>query len=202
MDIFHQTNRRKIIRIFIRSFLIILSFILTVFLIAYFKSSLPEVRTIISIIFFGCIIFPVGLMSLSLIIWTIIHKKKKRVFESLELNKIDFADKEINEDKFWKLSENIKTRKVDKYVVNANLSESHPNQLEIEIPLKWRPVDKNEFKILEREFNPQNIELRIGCIVKHYSIKTLLGTRDFDKFNKEILEFIMLTKQKGFEPEI
>jgi hypothetical protein len=130
------------------------------------------------------------------------QKKKNMVFESLELNKIGFVDKEINQGRFWKLNENIKSKSVDNYVINANLSETHPNQLEIEIPLKWRQVDKSEFKVLESEFQFQNIELRIGCIVKQFSIKTLLATRDVTKFNKDILDFISLTKQKGFDPKV
>jgi len=131
-----------------------------------------------------------------------IQNKKKRLFESLELNKIGFVDKEINEERFWKLCENIKTKKVDNYVINANLSETNSNQLEIEIPLKWRPVDKNEFEVLESEFKLLNIELKIGCIVKQFSIKTLLAMKDSAKFNKGIFEFVSLTKQKGFEPEL
>ncbi len=201
MEIIHQTNRRKIFRILIRSSLIILSFILTVFIVAYFKNLLPNVKTIVLILFFGCIIFPAGLMPFSLIIWTMVQNKKKRVFESLELTKIGFVDKEINQDRFWKLNENIKTRKVDNYVINANLSETHPNQLEIQIPLKWRHVDINEFEVLESEFKSQNIELNIGSIVKLFSVKMLLTTNDYAKFNNDILEFICLTKQKGFDPE-
>ena len=130
-----------------------------------------------------------------------VQNKKKRVFESLELTKIGFVDKEINQDRFWKLNENIKTRKVDNYVINANLSETHPNQLEIQIPLKWRHVDINEFEVLESEFKSQNIELNIGSIVKLFSVKMLLTTNDYAKFNNDILEFICLTKQKGFDPE-
>jgi len=202
MDIFLQTNRRKIRRILIRSSLIIFSFILTVFLITNFKNSVPDLKTIILILFFGCIFFPAVLMFFSLLIWTKVQNRKQRAFENLELTKIGFVDKEINKERFWKLIENIKTRKVDNYVINANLSETHPNQLEIQIPLKWRQVDKNEFAVLESEFKSQNIELQIGCIVKLFSIKKLLATKDSAKFNKDILEFISLTKQKGFDPEL
>jgi hypothetical protein len=201
MDTIHQANRRKIIKILIRSCLIILSFILTVFSIAYFTNSLPDLKTIILVLFFGCIIFPVGLTLLSVLVWSLTENKKKMVFESLELNKIGFVDKEINQGKFWKLNENIKTKIVDNYVVNANFSETHANQLEIEIPLKWRQVDKNEFEILESEFKSQNIELTIGCIVKLFSTKILLATKDYNKLNKDILEFVNLAKQKGFDPE-
>jgi len=141
-------------------------------------------------------------MFFSLLIWTKVQNRKQRAFENLELTKIGFVDKEINKERFWKLIENIKTRKVDNYVINANLSETHPNQLEIQIPLKWRQVDKNEFAVLESEFKSQNIELQIGCIVKLFSIKKLLATKDSAKFNKDILEFISLTKQKGFDPEL
>lgn len=125
-----------------------------------------------------------------------------RVFESLELNKIGFVDKEINQDKFWTLNEMVKTKRQDNYVVNANLSATNSNQLEIEIPIKWRQVDKSEFKVLESEFRSHNIELRIGCIVKQFGTKTLLETTDFTRLNKDISEFISLIKQKGFEPEL
>ena len=186
----------------IRSSFMILSFIITILLIAHLKNSLPDVKTIILILLFGCIIFPIGLTSFSLIIWTFVQTKKKRVFESLDLNKIGFVYKEINEERFWKLNENIITKKVDNYVINANLSETHANQLEIQIQLEWRKIDKNEFEVLESEFKSQNIELNIGCIVKRFSIKTLLAKKDSTQFKKDILDFITLTKQKGFAPKL
>ena len=187
---------------FARCIVIILTMILIVFLIAYLHSSvLPDMILIFSVLIFSCIVLPVAIMSISLIIWIRLQKKKNKVFEIVEMNKIGFIDKEINEEEFWKLIEHIKTRNVDGYIINANLSDTYSNQLELTIPLKWRRVNKHEFTALENEFTSQNIKLEIGYIVKQFCIKTLLANRDSVTFNKHILDFVRLVKQKGFEPE-
>ena len=142
------------------------------------------------------------MISFSVSFWSMAQNRQRNIFKKLELNKIGFADKQINQDKFWKLNEIIKTKKVDNWTVNASVSEIQGNHLKIEIPLKWRQVDKTEFGILESEFKLQKIELDIGCIVKLYNIKMLLKDYDLSKFDIDILDFITLTKSKGFDPEL
>lgn len=195
-----QINKQKLISMLIRSSLIILVQLLIIFLIAYFNNALPNTTLIISIFAFGCIILPLVIILIGFLVWNITQRRKTKIYNKLELDKIGFTDKQINEESFWKLNESIKTKKIDDYTIAINLSETNSNQLEIEVPLRWRKVDKNEFKILDTEFKSQDIELRIGCIVKKVNIKSLLTNYDSENFNNNLNALITFIKAKGFKP--
>jgi hypothetical protein len=201
MSILSNANRSKILKISVRASLLILTAILIVLGIAHLLNSAPDFQTSLLILFFGCIVLPSAVLLGSVLIWVAAQKRKKMILDTLQLDKVGFVDKQIKQESFWELNETIKAKKIGNYTVNVNISDTHGDHLEVVLPLKWRHVNKSEFKILEDEWKSQNIELGIGCIVKRFKIKTLLRDYDVTKFDRDISDFVTLTNIKGFDPE-
>jgi hypothetical protein len=91
----------------------------------------------------------------------------------------------------------VQTKKISHYTIYVNLSKTHPNVLEVTIPLKWKQMNSTQFNELEKELKCQNIELRIGDIVKMYPIKKLFLDYHALTFNAAVSEFVAYTQAKG-----
>ena len=152
-------NKRKSIIIFFRTGLIFLVLIVVIFIMAYIKNSLPPFQLMITILSLSCIVFPAVLIIFFAISWVTRQKRKKKIFQALNLDRTGFETAEIYKEDFWKYTEYIRTTKVGVYTININLSEIKRNQIEVEILLSWRKIDKMEFIELEKIFKLENAQL-------------------------------------------
>lgn len=203
MDTFLKLNRNKLSPTFFRLSFVLLGAVFLVLTIAYFTHNLPNRQLLLVIILATSIGFALLIMFLTYIVWLLNCKARKRVFTKSPFNQIEnigFYKAYKGDNSKWMFTDEIKKGTLNGFTLTMDISKEKSHTLEFEIETKWKELNKSEYNRLMEKFKQQNIEFRIGSLVKYYNIKRPL-LKSLSDLKQELELFTSLLHKEGFEPK-
>ena len=204
MDTFLQLNREKLKTIFIRLSLVLLGVASIVLAIAYLTGNLPNRQLLISIILVTGIGFPLFILSLGYMVWSLNRRARQKVFFKTPFNLIEnigFHKAYLDESSKWALTEEIKEGKLNDFALRMNLSkEKGYHFIEFDIPVEWKKLGKSDYNSLTEKFKQHNAEFRIGSIAKFYDTRQQ-ASQTVSDIKQDLEIFTTLLRHSGFEPK-
>lgn len=172
------------------------------FIISYANGVLPDTALLLRILIVGCIGFPLVIVLWSVIYWLLKHKRQVRLYEVLSLNSNLYSDMLEYQHAFWLYTAIIKSRTVGGYIVKIMKAERGFQKVRLEIPLKWREIEKEEFRYLTRLFNPHGISLEIAVAVMELDLRNYKDRGGaMEAFERAVMTFVRLLQENRLEPE-
>ena len=203
MDTFLQLNRDKLRSTFTRLSLVLLGVVSIVLTVAYLTGNLPNGLLPFFIILATGVGFPLFIMLLGYMVWLLNRYARQKAFSKVPYNQIEdigFYKAYLGDSSKWSFIDEIKKGKLNGFTLTMDISKEKSHTLEFEIPTEWKKLDKNEDNRLTEKFKQQNVEFRIGSLVKQYNLKLPVSGTVYDL--KQDLELITtLLRQEGFEPK-
>ncbi|MGN6492876.1 MAG: hypothetical protein ACTHLE_12830 [Agriterribacter sp.] len=202
MKEFISLNRHKIIGMFFKTSLILSGAAFLFLSVGFLSSKSFDLRLVLSIFLSTCILFPLLVTGLSYFMWLISHRQRKKMFSRNPLSQLEsvgFYTALLNFDSKWSFTETIKERKLNGFRLRCGAASEKSNTIEFEVPVEWKHLDKQAFNRLNTELLQQNIELRIGTIVKVYNLREL-ATQTITQLDNSLQEFTEILRVQGFAP--
>ena len=203
MDTFLQLNRDKLRTTFTRLSLVLLGVVSIVLTVAYLTGNLPNGLLPFFIILATGVGFPLFIMLLGYMVWLLNRYARQKAFSKVPYNQIEdigFYKAYLGDSSKWSFIDEIKKGKLNGFTLTMDISKEKSHTLEFEIPTEWKKLDKSEHNRLTEKFKQQNVEFRIGSLVKQYNLKLPVSGTVYDL--KQDLELITtLLRQEGFEPK-
>ena len=203
MDTFLQLNRDKLRTTFTRLSLVLLGVVSIVLTVAYLTGNLPNGLLPFFIILATGVGFPLFIMLLGYMVWLLNRYARQKAFSKVPYNQIEdigFYKAYLGDSSKWSFIDEIKKGKLNGFTLTMDISKEKSHTLEFEIPTEWKKLDKSEYNRLTEKFKQQNVEFRIGSLVKQYKLKLPVSGTVYDL--KQDLELITtLLRQEGFEPK-
>ena len=203
MDTFLQLNRDKLRTTFTRLSLVLLGVVSIVLTVAYLTGNLPNGLLPFFIILATGVGFPLFIMLLGYMVWLLNRYARQKAFSKVPYNQIEdigFYKAYLGDSSKWSFIDEIKKGKLNGFTLTMDISKEKSHTLEFEIPTEWKKLDKSEYNRLTEKFKQQNVEFRIGSLVKQYNLKLPVSGTVYDL--KQDLELITtLLRQEGFEPK-
>lgn len=116
-----------------------------------------------------------------------------------QLESVGFHTALLSFDSKWSFTETIKERKLNGFRLRCGIGSEKGNTIEFEVQVEWKRLDKQGFSRLNTKLLQQNIELRVGSIVKVYNLKEL-ATQNITQLNNSLQEFTEILRVQGFAP--
>lgn len=205
MNTFLNLNRDKLKPIFMRVSLVFLGFVCIVLAIAYFSGNLPNGQLLFGILLTTGIGFPILVLFIGYIVWTLNHKARQKAFSKPPFNNIEsigFYKGFIDDSSKWALTEEIKEGKLNGFTLKMDMSrEKGRHTIEFETAVEWMKLDKSEYNLLTEKFKQYHIEFRIGSLVKQYNTKRPILKTVAD-LEEDLKLFTTLLRQEGFIPKM
>ena len=203
MDTFLALNRKKLRFAFFACSLIFLGLAGIVLTIAYFTGNSPNAKLLFAIVAGAGIVFPLFIILLAYMGWHLKRLARKRAFSKSpfdQLESIGFYKSYLNLKTKWFFTEEIKEGKINGFTLTADINRETNRIIEIEVPVEWQQLNKEEYKRLSEKFKQFNIEFRIGSLVKIYDTKRLTF-HTIQELEGDLKHFTQTLRQEKFEPK-
>lgn len=199
---FIDLNRIKLKFAFRVSSLATLGLVSIFLAIAFFNNSFPDTALLLTIVFTAGIVFPLFILFLSYLTWMYRSNTRKKVLSKTpfdQIKTIGFDKSLSNVHSKWSFTEEVLLGRVSGFTLICDISQEKPHTIEFEAPVEWRQLDESSYRLLSERFERDDIELRVGSIVKLYNTKRQ-AVSTIHNLKSGLEQFTNLLKQEGFLP--
>lgn len=203
MDTFLKLNKDKLKPVFTRLSLSCLGFVFVILAIPYVTGNFLRGQLLGSILLVAGIGFPILIILLGYLGWTINRKRRQQVFAKSPFNGVESIGfyKSFIDDTKWAFKEEVKEGKVDGFSLRMDIARERRHAIEFDTSTEWKKLDKTEYRRLTEKFKPYNVEFKMGGLTKYYDTEhsTLKTVSDL---NDDLKLFTAMLRQEGFEPKV
>lgn len=203
MKQFYDLNRHKFRFLFWATSAVCLALVFVFLIIGAIVGQFPDLALLMIIIFTAGIGSPLFIIALGYLDWLFNRKVRKRAYSKTpfdELENIGFSKAYINVQSKWYFTEEIKAATIDGFTVECDIYRNTPKIVRFKALIKWRHIEKQEFKQLQGSFKQDNIEFDGGGLTKMYNVKRI-NTFTILQLKTDLETFTKQLRQEDFEPD-